>query len=95
MNDWMYFNWKFASLNCNADKICEVAGPLANNLGFSLRACNSWKHNSSHITHVFAKISSEYTRCGTNRGEEGRVWAIGMKARGKETTRKTDTYAER
>jgi hypothetical protein len=29
--------------------------------------------------------------CGTNGGEEERVYVIGRKARGKETTRKTET----
>jgi hypothetical protein len=29
--------------------------------------------------------------CSTNVGEEDRVWVIGGKARGKETTRKTKT----
>jgi hypothetical protein len=29
--------------------------------------------------------------CGTNRREEERVYVIGRKARGKETTRKTET----
>jgi hypothetical protein len=29
--------------------------------------------------------------CSTNEGEEERVWIIGGKARGKETTRKTKT----
>jgi hypothetical protein len=29
--------------------------------------------------------------CGTNGEEEERVWVIGRKARGKETTRKTET----
>jgi hypothetical protein len=29
--------------------------------------------------------------CGTNGGEEERVWVIGGKARGKDTNRKTET----
>jgi hypothetical protein len=29
--------------------------------------------------------------CSTNGGEENRVWGVGVKARGKEATRKTKT----
>jgi hypothetical protein len=33
--------------------------------------------------------------CGTNAGEEERVDVIGNKARGKEITRKTETYVDK
>jgi hypothetical protein len=32
--------------------------------------------------------------CGTNGGEEQRVYVIGSKGRGKETTRKTETQVD-
>jgi hypothetical protein len=45
------------------------------------------------VTFACGKLNNEEVggTCGTNGGEEERVYVIGRKAKGKETTRKTET----
>jgi hypothetical protein len=52
-------------------------------------------HNLYSSPSIFRIIKSRRMRwdgtCGTNGGEEERIYGIGRKARGKETTRETET----